>query len=110
MKRGDVYWVEFPPPDRRRPVVILTRNSAIGYLNALTVAPITTTIRRVPSEVPVGPEDGLPETGVVNLYNLQTVPKSRLSTLITSLSRNKMSQAESALLFALGIEASRPQR
>jgi len=104
MKRGDVCWVEFDPPDKRRPVVILTRSSAIGYLNALTVAPITTTMRRVPSEVILGPGDGLPTACSANLHNMQTVPKSRIGNLITSLTTNKLAEIETALLFALGME------
>ncbi len=107
MKRGDVCWVEFAPPDKRRPVVILTRNSAIGYLNALTVAPITTTIRRVPSEVILGPEDGLPTVCAANLHNMQTVSRSKIGNFITSLTTNKVVEIETALLFAMGMEGFR---
>ena len=59
MRRGEVRWYTFKAPDKRCPVLILTRNLAIGFLNALTVAPITTTIRDIPSEVFLTPEDGL---------------------------------------------------
>ena len=55
MKQGDVCWYTFREPDKRRPVVVLTRNSAIPYLTSLTVAPITSTIRNVPSEVLLTP-------------------------------------------------------
>jgi hypothetical protein len=54
MKRGEVGWVSFEHPGKRRPAVILTRNSAIGYLSTVTVAPITTTIRPTPSMAPLG--------------------------------------------------------
>jgi mRNA interferase MazF len=104
MRRGEVRWVDFEHPDERRPALILTRDSAIGYLDALTVAAITTTVHRVPSEVLLGTEDGLPETCVVNLYNLQTAPKGRVGALIASLSDGKLAQVEAALLFALGME------
>lgn len=103
MRRGEVRWVTFDGPERRRPVIILTRNSAIGYLNSLTVAPISTTIRRVPSQVFIGQEDGLPTEGAVNLHNLQTVHKSRIGSLITTLSTSKLIEVEQALVFALDI-------
>ncbi len=103
MRRGEVRWFEFDHPDKRRPVVILTRDSAIGYLSTVTVAPITTTIRRVPSEVALGPEDGLITDCAVNLHNIQTVPQTRVDALITTITESRMIQIEDALLFALGI-------
>ena len=104
MKRGEVRWADLDYPDKRRPVVILTRDSAIGYLSALTVAPITTTIRQVPTTVRLGPEDGLPAECAANLHNVQTVTKTRVDGLITILSESKMAQIEEALLFSLGME------
>jgi len=87
MKQGDVYWYAFRAPDKRRPVLILTRNSAISYLTNVTVVQITTTIREVPSEVVLTPgNDGTLERCVVNAYNLFTVPKDRRQELITQLS------------------------
>lgn len=104
MKRGEVCWVDFELPDKRRPGVILTRNSAIGYLNSVTIAPITTTIRETPSQVYLGREDGLPAECAVNLHNLQTVSKVRIGALIAVLSESKLDAIESALLFALGMD------
>jgi mRNA interferase MazF len=104
MKRGEVHWIAFEHPDKRRPAVILTRNSAIGYLSTVTVAPITTTIRQTPSAVRLGPEDGLPTDGVANLHNVQTVTQAKVGALIVVLAENKMAQIEAALLFALGME------
>lgn len=104
MKRGEVRWYEFDYPDKRRPVVILTRNSAIGYLATVTVAPITTTIRRVPSEAFLSQEDGLQTDCAANLHNVQTVSKAKIGALIAVLSESKLAQIEAALLFALGIE------
>ncbi len=60
MKRGEVRWYKFPRPDKRRPVLILTRDSALEFLGEVTVAPITTTVRDIPSEVPLTPADGMP--------------------------------------------------
>jgi mRNA interferase MazF len=104
MERGEVRWYEFQPPDKRRPVLILTRSSAIHFLNEVTVAPITSTIRGIPSEVVLGIEDGLPQDCAVNLDHLQTVPKAKVGRLITSLSLEKMAYVASALSFALGMD------
>ena len=78
MRRGDVYWYTFDPPDKKRPVLILTRSEAIAYLNAVTVAPITSTIREIPSEVYLDEEDGLLNPCVANFDNVITVPKRLL--------------------------------
>ena len=103
MKQGDVYWYTFHAPDKRRPVLILTRNSAITYLTSVTVAQITTTVRAVPSEVRLTPQDdGVPQECVVSAYNLQTVQKIRLGELITPLSADGMREVREAVEFALG--------
>ena len=104
MERGEVRWYEFLPPDKRRPVLILTRTSAIHFLNEVTVAPITTTIRGIPSEVVLGIEDGMSQDCAVNFDHLQMVPKAKIGRLITSLSKTKLTQAASAIWFALGID------
>jgi mRNA interferase MazF len=106
MKRGDICWILFEPPDKRRPAIILTRESAIGYLSAITVAPVTTTIRRLPTEVTLGPNDGLTTECVVNLDGIHTVHKSLIGDRIAFLTEGKMAQVESALLFALGMDRS----
>jgi mRNA interferase MazF len=103
MKRGDVCWYAFPPPNKRHPVLILTRDSAIPVLNSVTVAPITSTIRSIPSEVILTPLDGLPDTCAANFDNIQTVPKANLSAPIAHLSALKMKAAAGAIGFALGI-------
>ncbi len=104
MKRGEVRWVDFEYPDKRRPAVIVTRDSAIGYLATVTVAPITNSIHRAPSEVLLTPEDGLPVECAANLHNLDTVRKTRVGGLITVLSQTRMGEIETALCFALGME------
>jgi mRNA interferase MazF len=106
MKQGDVCWYSFRAPDKRRPVLILTHTSAISYLNSVTVAQLTTTIRGVPSEVFLTPGfDGVLEECVVNAYNLQTVPKSRMGEFITQLSPERMREVRAAIEFALGFHA-----
>jgi mRNA interferase MazF len=83
-------------------VVVLTRESAIGYLSAVTVAPITSTIRGVPSEVRLTEADGMKGECVVNLHNVVTVSKAHLGRRLAVLNREKMKELCSALGFALG--------
>ena len=104
MKRGEVRWYTFKAPDKRRPVLVLTRNSSIGVLSALTVAPITSTVRDVPSEVLLDEDDGLTNECVANLHSLQTVPKANLGPLVTTLSEERMREVERAVRFSLGFE------
>ncbi|OGP96254.1 MAG: PemK family transcriptional regulator [Deltaproteobacteria bacterium RBG_16_47_11] len=102
MKRGEVRWYKFSRPDKNRPVLILTRDSALDFLGEVTVAPITSTIRDIPTEVLLTQEDGLPRDCAVNLDHIQTVSKGKIGPLITTLSPMKMSELRTALLFALG--------
>jgi mRNA interferase MazF len=104
MKRGEVRWYEFKPPDKRRPVLILTRDAAVRFLNEVTVAPITSTIRGIPSEVVFGVDDGMPQDCAVNLDHLQTIPKNRIGRLITTISSEKLNQVGPAICFALGFD------
>lgn len=102
MRRGEVRWYKFPQPNKRRPVVILTRDSALEFLGEVTVAPITTTMRDIPTEVPLTKADGMPRDCAVNLDHIQTVTRRRIGPLIIRLSADKMYLLRSALLFALG--------
>jgi mRNA interferase MazF len=102
VRRGEVRWYRFPQPDKKRPVVILTRDSVLEYLGEATVAPVTRTVRGIPSEVPLGPEDGLPEPCAVNLDHVQTISQGRLGALIATLPARRMDEMREALLFALG--------
>jgi mRNA interferase MazF len=105
IKRGEVRWYEFAAPDKRRPVLILTRTSALRFLTGITVAPLTSTIRSIPSEVLLTPEDdGVINTCVVNLDNIQTIQKAQIGTLLTTLSPRRMREVEQALCFALGMD------
>lgn len=105
MNRGEVRWYTFRPPDKRRPVLVLTRDSALEVLTGVTIAPITSTIRHIPTEVVLTPdEDGVLVESAVNLDNLQTIPKSNLGGLIAILSLNKMEAVEQAICFALGMD------
>ena len=102
--QGDIYWVTFNKPDKRRPVLILTRTTAARELNAVVVAAITTTIREVESQVLLGVEDGMPEDCVVNLDNIHKVAKTRLETYITHVPPSKMIEVFKAIKFAFGFE------
>lgn len=101
MKRGDIRWYKFRAPDKKRPVLILTRNSILSYLGEVTVAPITTTIRDIPSEVLLTKDDGLPTDCVINFDHMQTVSKAKLGKLITTLPQGKLQDVRKAILFAL---------
>ena len=103
MKRGEVRWFKLKPPDKKRPVLILTRSSAIEYLGEVTVAPVTSTIREIPSEVPLSQIDGMQRECAVNLDHIQTVSKGRIGSLITELSPKKLSALRRALSFALDL-------
>jgi mRNA interferase MazF len=102
--RGDIRLYGFAAPDKRRPVVVLTRDSAIGYLSTVTVAPITSTIRGVPSEVQLSEEDGMKEPCAVNLHNPVTVSQERLGKRVCQLSSARMNQVCAALRFSLGCD------
>ena len=101
MKRGEVRWYTFAAPDKRR----LTRNSALRFLTGITIAPLTSTIRNIPSEVLLTPEeDAVLTPCVVSLDNVQTVQKVRIGRQITTLSPLRMQEVEQALCFALGMD------
>ena len=104
MRRGEIRWYKFQTPDKKRPVLILHRDEIIEHLSEVTIAQVTTTIRDIPSEVLLSSvQDGVPRDCAVNLDHVQTVPKSRIGNLITTLSPLRMESVNHALRFALGI-------
>ena len=94
----------FAPPDKERPVLILTRTSILPYLGEVTIAPITSTIYGIPSEIRLGIADGLKKDCAINLDHIQTVSQSKVGRFISTLSSMKMLEVKSALLFALGFD------
>lgn len=104
MLRGEVWWADLPDPAGRRPVVVLTRDSAIPVRNAVTVAPVTQTIRGIPVEVDLDSGDGMPVSCAINCDNLLTVPQPLLDSRITTLTAGKMRAVEEAIKFALDLE------
>ncbi|HEY2945439.1 MAG TPA: type II toxin-antitoxin system PemK/MazF family toxin [Vicinamibacteria bacterium] len=102
MRRAEVRWYRFSRPDKKRPVLLLTRDSALEFLGEVTVAPVTSTIRDIPSEVILTTEDGMPRDCAIDLDHVQTVSRSKLGAVITTLRPKRMSEVRSALLFSLG--------
>ena len=102
LSRGDVRLCRFPAPDKQRPVLILTRAAAIGYLSTVSVAPITSTVRGVPSEVVLDLDDGMKGRSAVNLHNAVTIAQARVGRRVSSLSQARMDEVCAALRFALG--------
>jgi mRNA interferase MazF len=102
--RGDVRLYRFAPPDKQRPVVVLTRESAVAYLSTVTVAPVTSTIRGVPSEVVLNEADGMKNPCAVNLHNLVTVSQQRLGRRVARLSEVRLSEICAAVRFSIGCD------
>ena len=102
LNRGEIWLYTLAAPDKRRPVLVLSRQGVIPLIRTVIVAPITTAIRGIPGEVPVGIEEGLKQSSVVNLDHVQTVEKIKLRHFIGSLSPAKMEDVCRALVVATG--------
>lgn len=103
MKRGDVRWYKFAHPDKKRPVLILTRDSILEYLDEVTVAPVTSTVRSIPSEVGLSEQDGMRRDCAVNCDHIQTVAKGKIGSRVTTLSDDKMIRVAKAIGFTLNL-------
>lgn len=110
MARGEIRWYRFARPDKKRPVLILTRDTALEFLGEVTVAPITTTIREIPTEVILTSTDGMPRECAINLDHVQTVSSSRIGPLLTTLTARQMAEVGDAILFALGFDGPQARR
>ncbi|MGH7827907.1 MAG: type II toxin-antitoxin system PemK/MazF family toxin [Candidatus Binatia bacterium] len=104
MTRGEVWWVDMPPPAGRRPAVLLSRDAAYRVRAAVTVAPVSRTIRNIPVEVALNRTDGMPARCVVNLDDITTLPKALIKQRITALSAEKIQQIDDAIRFALDLD------
>lgn len=102
VNRGEIWQYRFSRPDKRRPVLVLTRQEVIPLLSTVMVAPVTSSIRGAPSEVVIGTEEGLKHASAVNLDHVQTVEKARLGRFVGSLGRERMRQVCRALAIATG--------
>ena len=103
MKRGEIRWYKFKSPDKKRPVIILSRDSILEYLGEVTVAPITSPIRDIPSEVLLTSEDGMKKNCAINCDHIQTVTKNKIGATITMLTQDKLRQISKAIWFALDL-------
>lgn len=103
MKRGEIRWYKFKAPDKKRPVLILTRDSILEYLGEVTVAPITTTVRDIPSEVFLSKQDGMIKDCAINFDHIQTISKGKIGSLITTLPTDKLKKVNEAIQFALNL-------
>ena len=104
IERGEIRLFRFGSPDKERPILVLTRGSALPYLSRVTVAPITSTIRGVPSEVPLGVDDGMKTACAINLHNVVTVEASSIGRRLAHLGPARMREVCAALGFALGCD------
>lgn len=104
MRRGEIWWAELGKTAGRRPVLLLSRNEAYNVRSLVIVAPVTTRIRKIPSEVPLGVADGVPQDCVANLDTITTVPKDCLRNRVAVLSARKLKEIETAIHFSLGME------
>lgn len=105
-QRGDIWWHE-APGENARPYLVLTRSEGIPVLNQLLAVPATRTIRSIPTEVLLGPSDGMPADCVLTLDNLRVVRKSMLTERITTLDPARMQDVCAALAFATACDTQR---
>lgn len=101
MKQFDIMWADLPNPIGRRPVLLLTRSTGYAYLNKVLIAEITSTIRNIPQEVPLGKSEGLSGPSVVNLDNIHVIPKASLDQRVGSVASLRHREIKRALGYAL---------
>lgn len=104
MRRGEIRWYTFASPDKRRPVLILTRDAVIDTLNEIIAVPATRTIRGLSTEVLLSPDDGMPTACALNFDHVGIAPRSRLGAVLPTLSTSRWPEVENALLIACGFE------
>ncbi len=103
MRRGDIYWVRFPKPVGTRPAVLVSRDEAYSVRTRLTVVPVTRSVRGIPTEVRLGPSDGLPKAGAANADDIVTIPRDLLVDIIATMTRAKLAELDAAIRFSLGL-------
>lgn len=106
MRRGELYWAELPDPYGRRPVLVISRSASLQARTRVTVAPVTSTVRGIASEVSVGRRQGVRSGSVITCDNVQTILQERLDPQpIGRLSVPKTIELDRAVRFALGISS-----
>jgi len=103
VRRGDIYWVRFPKPVGTRPAVLVSRDEAYSVRTRLTVVPVTRSVRGIPTEVRLGPSDGLPKAGAANADDIVTIPRDLLVDIIATMTRAKLAELDAAIRFSLGL-------
>lgn len=104
MKRGEIRWYTFALPDKRRPVLILTRNEVIDQLNEIIVVPVTRTIRGLATEVILTLDDGMPVVSALNFDHIALAQRQRIGTMLCSLPEERWTEVRRALMIACGFE------
>jgi mRNA interferase MazF len=105
MRRGEIRWYTFRAPDKRRPVLILTRDEVADQLNEFIVAQLTRKVRGLATEVVLTPDDGMPVVSAINFDHVALAQRSRLGAALASLPESRWSEVRSALLTACGFDA-----
>jgi len=103
VQRGEIWWVDFPAPIGRRPALLLSRNAAYGIRTSVTVAAVTSTVRHNLAEVELGTEDGMTRDCAVNLDEIYTISKIKITDKMTALSDDKMRAVDTAIKYALDL-------
>ncbi len=104
MKRGEIRWYTFRAPDKRRPVLILSRNSVVDVLNEIVVVPATRTIRGLTSEVVLTEDDGMPAACALNFDHISLAQRSLIGSVVSILPAHRWNEARTALLNACGFD------
>lgn len=102
IRRGEIRWYTFAAPDKRRPVLILSRDRVANVVNEIVVVPVTRTIRGLVTEVVLTPNDGMPSTSALNLDHVSLAQRARLGEVITTLPGQRWDEVRQALLAACG--------
>ena len=110
MNRGEIRWYTFRPPDKRRPVLILTRNEVMDHLNEIIVVPVTRTIRAITTEVVLTSDDGMPVTCALNFDHVSLAQRDRIRQTLCSLPESRWPEVRRALLVACGFVRSLEDR
>jgi mRNA interferase MazF len=102
VRRGEIRWYTFALPDKRRPVLLLSRDSVLPSLNEVIVVPATRTIRGIETEVVLTEDDGMPTACALNFDHVSLARKERLGAIITHLDESRWPEIERALVIACG--------
>ena len=102
MMQFEIWWADLPKPAGRRLVLLLSRDDAYEYLNKFVVAEITTKVRNIPVEIPLGRREGMAKPCVANCDNLRTVPRQALDVRISQLTASRVPEVKRAVGYALG--------